>query len=64
MQRPEEVPRAELRQWSISDQYHRSGAATDSEITPDKRIEPTWEEFRAGRDPVMEWILLFADSPS
>src|SRR6266849_4896888 len=35
-------------------QYHLR-SATDSEITPDKRIEPTWEEFRAGRDPVMEW---------
>jgi len=24
---------------------------------PDRHIEPTWAEFRAGRDPVMEWIL-------
>jgi hypothetical protein len=42
---------------SYSTQYHRFGAETDSEITPDKLIAPTWEEFRAGRDPVMEWIL-------
>jgi hypothetical protein len=26
-------------------------------ITPDRVIVPTWEEFRAGRDPVLEWIL-------
>ena len=45
---------------SYSTQYHRIGTATDSEIAPDKRIEPTWEEFRAGRDPIMEWILSYA----
>ena len=45
---------------SYATQFHRSGAATDSEITPDKTIEPTWEDFRAGRDPVMEWILSYA----
>jgi hypothetical protein len=42
---------------SYSTQYHRFGAETDSEITPDRLIAPTWVEFRAGRDPVMEWIL-------
>jgi hypothetical protein len=21
------------------------------------RIDPSWPDFRAGRDPVMEWIL-------
>lgn len=26
-------------------------------ITPDRVIAPTWEEFRSGRDPVLEWIL-------
>lgn len=44
---------------SYSTQYHRFGAETDSEITPDKLIVSTWEEFRAGRDPVMEWILSY-----
>jgi hypothetical protein len=24
---------------------------------PDVRIDPSWPDFRAGRDPVMEWIL-------
>ena len=45
---------------SYATQYHRFGADTESEITPDKLIAPTWEEFRAGRDPVMEWILSYA----
>jgi hypothetical protein len=42
---------------SYSTQYHRFGADTDSAVVPDRNIEPTWAEFRAGRDPVMEWIL-------
>lgn len=42
---------------SYSTQYHRFGAETDSAVVPDRTIEPTWTEFRAGRDPVMEWIL-------
>jgi hypothetical protein len=42
---------------SYSTQYHRFGAETDLEIAPDKRIEASWEQFRTGRDPVMEWIL-------
>jgi len=42
---------------SYSTQYHRFGAETDFAVVPDRRIEPTWAEFRAGRDPVMEWIL-------
>ena len=42
---------------SYSTQYHRFGADPDSAVVPDRNIEPTWAEFRAGRDPVMEWIL-------
>jgi len=26
-------------------------------VMPDKRIDPDWTAYRAGRDPVMEWIL-------
>lgn len=42
---------------SYSTQYYRFGVQTDSAVVPDRQIEPTWAEFRAGRDPVMEWIL-------
>ncbi len=42
---------------SYSTRYHQFGAATDVEIAPDKRIEATWEEFRSGRDAIMDWIL-------
>jgi hypothetical protein len=42
---------------SYATQYHQFGAATDFAVVPDRNIEPTWAEFSAGRDPVMEWIL-------
>ncbi|MFZ0060719.1 MAG: S41 family peptidase [Pyrinomonadaceae bacterium] len=42
---------------SYSTRHYRFGAENDSAVLPDRRIEPTWAEFRAGRDPVMEWIL-------
>jgi hypothetical protein len=42
---------------SYSTLYHRFGDETDSAVVPDQHVEPTWTEFRQGRDPVMEWIL-------
>jgi len=45
---------------SYATQYHRFAAETELEIVPEKRVESTWEESRAGRDPVMEWILSYA----
>ena len=42
---------------SYSTRYYRFGADTVSGVVPDQGIEPTWTEFRAGRDPLMEWIL-------
>ncbi len=46
---------------SYSTHYHRLGAETDSAVVPDRQIEPTWGEFRAGLDPVLDpvlaWIL-------
>jgi len=42
---------------SYSTRYYRFGADADSAVVPDKNIEPTWEQVRSGRDPVMEWIL-------
>jgi hypothetical protein len=42
---------------SYSTQYYHFGADTDSAVVPDQLVEPTWTEFRTGRDPAMEWIL-------
>ncbi|HTF86875.1 MAG TPA: S41 family peptidase [Planctomycetota bacterium] len=46
---------------SYATQVHRFGAESDSAVAPDRQIEPTWAEFRAGRDPVLEWILANAN---
>jgi hypothetical protein len=42
---------------SYSIRYYRFGVDADTAVVPDKRIQPTWEQFRAGRDTVVEWIL-------
>jgi hypothetical protein len=35
-------------------------AKTDTPgILPDKRIDPDWRSYLAGRDPVLEWILAY-----
>jgi hypothetical protein len=26
-------------------------------VMPDQRVDPSWEAFQAGRDPVMDWVL-------
>jgi hypothetical protein len=42
---------------SYSTKYYKFVDEDVPAVIPDKRIDPTWPEFRAGRDPVMEWIL-------
>jgi C-terminal processing protease CtpA/Prc len=44
-------------QVSYSTRYYQFGADADSAVVPDEHIEPTWEDFRAGKDPVIDWIL-------
>jgi len=43
---------------SVSTQFYKfvpDGAP--NQVIPDKSIETSWEDFVAGRDPVMDWIL-------
>jgi len=42
---------------SYSTRYYKFVDEDVPAVIPDKRIDPTWAEFRAGRDPVLEWIL-------
>jgi hypothetical protein len=28
-------------------------------IRPDQEIIPSWNDFKAGRDPVLEWVLKY-----
>ena len=42
---------------SYSTRYYTFGDEDVPAVMPDQRIDPDWEAFKAGRDPVMEWIL-------
>lgn len=42
---------------SYSSRYYKFQDQDTPAVMPDKLIEPSWDAYRAGRDPVMEWIL-------
>ena len=42
---------------SYSTRLYRFQEGDATAVMPDRQIEITWEAYRAGRDPVMEWIL-------
>jgi hypothetical protein len=42
---------------SYSTRYYKFLNEDAPAVMPDTRIDPTWPEFLAGRDPVMDWIL-------
>jgi hypothetical protein len=42
---------------SYSTRYYKLQDKDMPSLMPDKLIEPVWELYTAGRDPVMEWIL-------
>ena len=47
------IPASTIASWSAA--RKRWGPTTKS--------LPTWAEYRAGRDPVLEWILEYSDAP-
>jgi hypothetical protein len=42
---------------SYSTRYYQFQEQDTPAVMPDQMIETTWDAYRAGRDPVMEWIL-------
>ena len=42
---------------SYSTRYYKFVEEDVPAVTPDQRVDPNWPDFRAGRDPAMEWIL-------
>jgi len=40
-----------------STRYYKFQDQDAPAVMPDKLIEPDWQSYKAGRDPVMEWIL-------
>ena len=45
---------------SYSTQYYKFLDEDGRAVIPDKRINPNWPSYKAGRDPVMEWILAYS----
>jgi len=50
------LPNSRL-QVSYSTRYYKLQDQDTPAVRPDKLIEPSWETYPLGRDPVMEWIL-------
>lgn len=42
---------------SYSTKYYKFLDEDAPAVMPDKRIDPSWLDFKAGHDPVMDWIL-------
>jgi hypothetical protein len=47
---------------SYSIEFYKFSAADTPGILPDRRIEPDWKSYLAGRDPVLEWILAYPNT--
>lgn len=45
--------------WTVrySVKYYKFVENGDNVVRPDQEIIPSWQEFRSGRDPVLEWVL-------
>ncbi|HEY0405519.1 MAG TPA: hypothetical protein VGC89_07310 [Pyrinomonadaceae bacterium] len=50
------LPNSRLNVW-VSTRLEKFQEQDTPAVMPDKRIDPDWPSYRAGRDPVMEWIL-------
>jgi hypothetical protein len=40
-----------------STRYYKFVESGENAIRPDREIVPSWDEYKAGRDPVLEWVL-------
>jgi hypothetical protein len=41
----------------FSTRYYKFVEGADNVVVPDKEIVPTWDEYKSGHDPVLEWVL-------
>jgi hypothetical protein len=41
----------------FSTQYYKFAEKGENLIRPDRDVVTTWEEYKAGRDPVLEWVM-------
>jgi hypothetical protein len=40
----------------VSTQYYKFAAGDENLVQPDKEIAATWENYKAWRDAVLEWV--------
>jgi hypothetical protein len=40
----------------VSTQYYKFAVGDENLIRPDKEIDATWEDYKAGRDAVLDWV--------
>jgi hypothetical protein len=50
--------------WTVrySVKFYKFVQVGENVIRPDKEIAPSWEDYRTGRDPVLQWVLNSDDS--
>jgi len=41
----------------LFDRYYKFTEGPENAIRPDREIVPSWNDYKAGRDPVLEWVL-------
>lgn len=46
-----------------STEYYQFATSAENAIRPDQEIIPTWTDYQAGRDPVLEWVLRYPTTP-
>jgi hypothetical protein len=42
-----------------STRYYKFVEGGDNEVRPDREVVTSWEAYKAGRDPVLEWVLRY-----
>ncbi|HET6374145.1 MAG TPA: S41 family peptidase [Candidatus Polarisedimenticolia bacterium] len=47
---------------SYSTEYYKFLDEDAPAVLPDQRIDPSWTDYKAGRDPAMDWILSYSAS--
>jgi len=47
--------------WTVrySTKFYKFVETGENVIRPDREIVPTWDDYRSGRDPVLDWVLMF-----
>lgn len=52
--------------WTVrySVKFYKFVENGENVIRPDQEIAPTWDDYRSGRDPVLEWVMSYGGTPN